>query len=86
MDSYSAYVGTRIKHFRKAQNLTIEELARAISKSKSAVSKYENGQISIDIETLRDIAEALKINVSQIIYYTAPPRKINLPKQIIQRS
>lgn len=73
MDSYSAYVGTRIKHFRKAQNLTIEELARAINKSKSAVSKYENGQISIDIETLRDIAEALKINVSQIIYYTAPP-------------
>lgn len=74
MDSYSAYVGTRIKHFRKAQNLTIEELARTINKSKSAVSKYENGQIAIDIETLKDIADALKINVSQIIYYT-PPRK-----------
>ena len=78
MDSYSAYVGTRIKHFRKAQNLTIEDLARIINKSKSAVSKYENGQISIDIETLKDIADALKINVSQIIYYTPPGKIWNL--------
>jgi transcriptional regulator with XRE-family HTH domain len=80
MDSYSAYVGTRIKHFRKAQNLTIEDLARIINKSKSAVSKYENGQISIDIETLKDIADALKINVSQIIYYT-PRENLELTYQ-----
>ena len=87
MDSYSAYVGTRIKHFRKAQNLTIEELARTINKSKSAVSKYENGQIAIDIETLKDIADALKISVSQIIYYTPPPERFRayLSEQIIQR-
>lgn len=69
MDSITISVGKRIKHFRKAQNMTINQLSQLIHKSKSAISKYENGQVTIDIETLYDIAEALNINISNLVHY-----------------
>jgi len=72
MDSYAAYVGSRIKYFRKAKGFTIEKLAQRINKSKSAVSKYESGQISIDLETLSDIAKALNISIYHLVYYKEP--------------
>ena len=53
------------------KGLTIEIFAGMIHKSKATVSKYENGDISIDIETLFVIAEALGITVNQLIDYTS---------------
>lgn len=72
MGSYAAYVGSRIKYFRKAKGFTIEKLAQKISKSKSAVSKYESGQISIDMETLSDISTALNVSIYHLVYYKEP--------------
>jgi len=63
------HVGSRIKMFRKIKKLTIDELAKIISKSKSTVSKYESGEIAIDIVTLFDIASALNINIVNLIDY-----------------
>ncbi|HBD64518.1 MAG TPA: XRE family transcriptional regulator, partial [Clostridiales bacterium] len=59
------YVGSQIKMFRKIKKLTIDDLAKMIGKSKSTVSKYESGEIAIDIATLYDIASAL--NTSMVI-------------------
>lgn len=53
--------------------MTIEAFAGMINKSKATVSKYENGDISIDIETLFTIAEALGISVGQLIDYEEHP-------------
>ena len=39
-------VGLRIKYYRKHRNLSLEQLALKINRSKSAISKYENGNIS----------------------------------------
>ena len=75
MDTFSNHVGKRIKHFRKKQQMTIEELSDKICKSKSTVSKYESGQISIDVDTLSDIAKVLNVRVYQLTYDT-PPGKI----------
>ncbi|WP_235839190.1 helix-turn-helix domain-containing protein [Clostridium sp. Marseille-P2415] len=47
--------------------MSIEELAGIICKSKASVSKYERGDIILDIVTLYDIAEALKIHVEQLL-------------------
>ena len=69
MKEISIYVGKRIRLYRKTKNLTIEAFAGMINKSKATVSKYENGDISIDIETLFTIAEALDISVNQLIDY-----------------
>lgn len=69
MTELSKHIGSRIKLYRKQKNLSTDELAKYINKSKSTVSKYENGVIVIDIETLFDIAKVLGINVNQLIDY-----------------
>lgn len=63
------HVGSQIKMFRKIKKLTIDELSKMIKKSKSTVSKYESGEIAIDIVTLFDIAKALNINIINLIDY-----------------
>lgn len=57
----SKQVGDRIRTYRKLQKITLEELGSRVNKSKSAISKYEKGVISIDMDTLYDIASALNI-------------------------
>ena len=44
-------IGKKIRKLRKNKNITLEELSSLIHKSKSTISKYEKGEISIDIET-----------------------------------
>ena len=61
-------IGKKIKNIRKSKNMTIQELANSINKSKSTVSKYENGDISIDIQTLYEISNALSVHVEQLLY------------------
>lgn len=69
MTEISQEIGKRIRTFRKMRKLTLDELALIIYKSKSTISKYEKGEISIDIETLYDIADALSVNIEQLLYY-----------------
>ncbi len=69
MKEISIHVGQRIRLYRKTKNMTIETFAGMIHKSKATVSKYENGDISIDIETLFTIAQALNVSVNQLIDY-----------------
>ena len=52
MSSFSYFVGQRIKKYRKSRGYTIEQFSAMINKSKATLSKYENGAITIDIETL----------------------------------
>lgn len=68
MSEISIEIGKRIRNFRKKRKMTIEELARIICKSKATVSKYEKGEIVVDIVTLYDIADALQLHVEQLLY------------------
>ena len=52
--------------------MTVDQLAAAICKSKSCVSKYETGQIAVDLPVLYDIAAALEVRVTQLLYL--PPQ------------
>ena len=70
MKEISIHVGQQIRLHRKMKGLTIETFAGMIQKSKATVSKYENGDISIDVETLFVIARALEVSVSQLVDYT----------------
>lgn len=67
MSQISTEIGKQIRTFRKKRKMTLEALAAVICKSKSTVSKYENGEIPVDIETLYEIASALQIHVEQLI-------------------
>ncbi len=46
--------------------MTLQELADQIYKSRATVSKYESGEIVIDIETLTKIGEVLHVPISQL--------------------
>lgn len=60
MSSINTHVGKMIRKYRKAANLTLQQLADAIHKSRATICKYENGDISIDIETLYEISQVLQ--------------------------
>lgn len=82
MGSFSLHVGQRIKKYRKSRGYTIEQFSAIINKSKATLSKYENGTITIDIETLYDIAKALDIDLKCFLDYQPPavPSEVLLPK------
>ena len=81
MSVITEYVGQRIRKSRKGKGLTIDDFAKMINKSKATVSKYENGSISLDIETLLDIADALEMDVKSLVDYKSPNIKpMVLPK------
>ena len=72
MGSFSYHVGQRIKKYRKSRGYTIEQFSAMINKSKATLSKYENGTITIDIETLYEISKALEIDMKCFIDYQPP--------------
>jgi len=72
MSSFCYHVGQRIKKYRKSRGYTIEQFSSMINKSKATLSKYENGTITIDIETLYDISKSLDIDLKYFIDYQPP--------------
>jgi transcriptional regulator with XRE-family HTH domain len=73
MSQISVEIGKRIRNFRKKHNMSQEELAQKICKAKSTMSKYEKGEITLDIGTMYDIANVLQIHVEQLLY--CPPKR-----------
>ena len=67
MNGINARVGARIRLYRRAKKLTLIQLSAMIHKSKATLSKYETGDIAIDVETLYDIAAALDIRMEQLL-------------------
>ncbi len=61
MDQMEKQIGSRIRMFRRLRGLSVEQLGGAIGKSKATVYKYESGLIPIGVDTLLDIAGALKV-------------------------
>ncbi len=67
MDNIPMLIGSRIRLYRQAKKISLSELSERIHKSKSTLSKYENGEISMDVETLFDVANALGIAPTQLV-------------------
>lgn len=61
-------IGLKIKYYRKKKKMSVTDLAKAICKSKSTVSKYESGQISVDISTLYEISSVLDVHIYSLLY------------------
>jgi len=72
MNEINQHVGSRIRMFRKMRELTLQQLADAIHKSRASVSKYETGEISLDIETLYEISQALEVPLQQLTDFQPP--------------
>ena len=72
MSKISEHVGGRIRTFRKQQGMTLQKLADKIHKSRASLSKYENGEITLDIETLYEISEALGVELNRLTDFQSP--------------
>lgn len=73
MSDITQEVGKRLRNYRKMRHLTQEELAGQINRSKATLSKYESGEISIDIDTLYALAYVLQIRVEQLLFAPSYP-------------
>ena len=80
MAQISHEIGKRIRAFRKARHMTLDELAQILCKNKSTLSKYETGEIVLDIETIYEISRALGIHVEQLLYCTPERVPIQEPE------
>lgn len=78
MHPINQHTGKRIRSYRKNRGLTLQQLADRIHKSRATVSKYETGEIAMDIETLYEIAAALETDLSQLLDYR-PTKPAPLP-------
>ena len=67
VSAYSKQTGERIRMYRKMKSMTLQQLADRIHKSRASVSKYENGEIAMDIETLGEIARVLQVSPGQLL-------------------
>lgn len=74
-------IGKRIKNIRKEMNITQQELADKIGKSKSTIEKYEAGKVeNIPYSTIKDIAIALNISTDEIC---TPADNVKLLKETV---
>lgn len=74
----SKYIGKRIKEFRKAHNLTTEELAEKIGTTRATVTRYENGVRKANQDVLFQLADIFNVSVDDFF----PPRD-SMPSNII---
>ena len=68
MSRIDVEVGSKVRQLRQSRRMTQDELATAIHKSRATLSKYESGDISIDLNTLYDLSDAFGIHPEQLLY------------------
>lgn len=60
-------VGNNIKKYRTVRNYSLQDLAERVGLTKKTIQRYENGEIKIDMDRLTDVAEALDVELLQLI-------------------
>ena len=60
-------IGENIKRFRKEKELTQNELAKRVSLSRPHIASIESGKYSPSLATAESIADALGVNVAEIL-------------------
>ena len=74
MSDHSRMIGRNIRIYRRANRMTLEALAAGIHKSKATVGKYEQGSISVDTDTLCEIAAVLRVSPAQLLTDVVPEK------------
>jgi|SRR6185369_11438250 len=69
----SKEIGRRLRQFRQDAGLSQEALAEIISLSTQQIQKYETGHTTLNILKLQQIADALKVQVSD--FFDSTPAK-----------
>ena len=67
MSEFTRDIGQNIRMYRRASRIALEQLAERIHKSRATAGKYEQGAISLDADTLCEIAQALRVSPAQLL-------------------
>jgi transcriptional regulator with XRE-family HTH domain len=60
-------IGTGIRERRRARGLSLQDLADAVGRDRSTISRYERGLIDVPLSELMRIADALGTSVSNLV-------------------
>lgn len=60
-------IGEKIKALRQKKGLTQKQLGDLCGMADSAIRRYENGRANPKLQTLRKIAEALNVTLSELV-------------------
>ena len=71
-----------LKSLRKSNNLTQEDLAKALKVSRSTIGMYENGSREPDYETLESIADYFNVDIDYLLGRTLKTTKLIQPTTI----
>ena len=71
--------GENMLHLRKMAGLTQEELAEKIGVSRQALSKWENGECTPDLENAANIAKVLDASLDELVNYERSESKLPMP-------
>ncbi len=77
-------IGKVIRKYRKAQNLTQEELAKRLGVTAPAVNKWENGNSTPDIALLAPIARMFHISVDELLSYKEELTEEEIKQYIVE--
>lgn len=80
-------VGNNIKKYRTAYQMTLKDLSERLHKSISTVSKYEKGEIALDLPTFLEVAQIFQISPSILLsgIWSSPcdnPIKSDAPERL----
>jgi transcriptional regulator with XRE-family HTH domain len=78
-DNSVSYLGGNIKRLRKRKGLTIKELSELCNSSVSGISQIETGKRDVTFGLILKIANALEIDVSELV---ASPEKVPFEHKI----
>lgn len=70
MENLKILLGKRIKEFRKAKNLTQEQLAEKIGIGTNNISYFETGRYTPTLETMKKLADALDTEIYEFYIFT----------------
>ncbi len=80
MDYYA--IGQRIRKYRKAIDMSQEQLAYAVDISTTHMSHIETGNTKLSLPVLVKIAKALSVHTDALIYDKPQMRKTDIAMQI----
>ncbi len=76
-------IGRKIKELRKKRGLTQKDLGEMVGLDQTTISGYENGRRQIDLQKLMKIAQALGVDLKELISVDSKPSEISKVAKII---
>lgn len=66
-EDYRILVGSRIRKVRRSRGLKIATVAAAVKAEKSVFSRWETGDLMINVVQLRKVAQAIGADVGELL-------------------